>query len=150
MKLTNKQLTQIIKEELEKVMESYVERKAKQERAETIRRIKEVTARKAADKFDSIIGKEYGLSIGSVEEMISKEGVEFEGNKYFRIKDLSDALTEKEINELDQKRIRFSDNKIFAPSIGYSIFKLIRPIIKNNRGFISKTFNFAQGKGFKQ
>ena len=94
--------------------------------------------------------KEYGLSIGSIEEMISKEGVEFEGNKYFRVKDLSDALTEKEINSLDQKRIKFSDNKTFAPSIGYQMLKLIRPIIKNNRGFINKTFNFAKGRGFKQ
>jgi|TARA_R100000081_G_C4752043_1_gene134930 hypothetical protein len=150
MKITNEQLKRIIKEELEIAMESYEERKAEKERAQTITGMKEVTARKAVDKFDSIIAKEYGLSIGSIEEMISKEGVEFEGNKYFRVKDLSDALTEKEINSLDQKRIKFSDNKTFAPSIGYQMLKLIRPIIKNNRGFINKTFNFAKGRGFKQ
>ena len=155
MKLTNQLLKKIIKEELEAVMEGDIEADyqfyKKREKEQRPKKVKENAIKRAVDRFNSIIDKEYGLDTFAVDKMIYKnKGIEFEGNDYYRVKDLAEAIVEKEVKSTDIERLKFSDDKIIGPAVGVEMFKLIRPIIKKNRGFFDKTLNHLKGRSFKQ
>ena len=155
MKITNQLLKKIIKEELETVMEGDIDVDyqfyKKREKKQRPKKVKENAIKKAVDRFNSIIDKEYGLNISAVDKMIYKnKGVKFEGNDYYRVKDLAEAIVEKEVKSTDVERLKFNDDKIIGPAVGVEMFKLIRPIIKKNRGFFDKTLNHLKGRSFKQ
>ena len=129
MKITNEQLKQIIKEELETVMESYGASKRpapqmskfqiQQSRENSIESIKRRTMRHATNRLVDILDNNLGLFGDDIDNMMKKNPIQF-------------------------------DNSKFGGGIAVDIFKLIRPLVNKNRSFMQKAGSFLTGKGFKQ
>ena len=160
MKLTNKQLKQIIKEELEAVMEGWFDTSSpiatadakfdkKQSRERSIESIKGRTVRYADRRLTDILA-EKGIFGDDIANMMKENPIQFEGNKFYKLEDLTEAVVESTYKSLGKDSIKMGDDKELAGSIAVDIFKLIRPLVNKNRSFMQKAGSFLTGKGFKQ
>tara|TARA_R100000030_G_scaffold100848_2_gene94952 strand:- start:57 stop:539 length:483 start_codon:yes stop_codon:yes gene_type:complete len=160
MKITNEQLKQIIKEELETVMESYGASKRpapqmskfqiQQSRENSIESIKRRTMRHATNRLVDILDNNLGLFGDDIDNMMKKNPIQFDNSKFYKLEDLTEAVVENTFKSLDKDSIKRGDDKELGGGIAVDIFKLIRPLVNKNRSFMQKAGSFLTGKGFKQ
>ena len=121
----------------------------KQSRERSIESIKGRTVRYADRRLTDILA-EKGIFGDDIANMMKENPIQFEGSKFYKLEDLTEAVVESTYKSLGKDSIKMGDDKELAGSIAVDIFKLIRPLINKNRSFMQKAGSFLTGKGFKQ